>query len=223
MFFPISSTIRHVDVVERQPRQVPLRFFEKRRFGLLQLLGGDRDYLAWLFFCVLDGGEAEGDLAALHGDPGRLGDGLVDVIPARRMYGVSPPLLAEPDGEHLRRPALHRSPERGVGLDPVDHDDRVGLVSVAVHVDGYARGCLPDPHALHRRPHGTPDAAPRPRRGVASTAACPSAVEAPWLPIAGTTKGSAPDSLQGLDQRRDYLPYPGDTPAPDAYGHRARR
>ena len=72
------------------------------------------------------------------------------------MYGVRPPLLAQPDGEHLRRPALHGSPERGVGLDPVDHDDRVGLVSVTVHVDG-ARGCLPEPHALHRRPHGTPD------------------------------------------------------------------
>src|SRR5919112_1023883 len=148
---------QHVDLVEGQTRQVALRFFEERRFGRLQLPGGDRDYLAWLFFCVLDGGEAEGDLAALDGDAGRLRDSLVDVLPAGGVDGVRPPLLAQPDGEHLRRPALDGSPERGVGLDPVDHDHRVGLVSVTVHVYGYASGRLPDSHALHRRPNGTAD------------------------------------------------------------------
>src|SRR5215211_7780460 len=129
---------------------------EERSFSLLQLPGGDRDYLAWFFFCVLDGGEAEGDLAALDGDAGGLGDGLVDVLPAGGVDGVRAPLLAQPDGEHLCRTALDGSPERGVGLDPVYHDDRVGLVSVTVHVDGHTLGCLTEPHRLHRRPHGTP-------------------------------------------------------------------
>src|SRR5919107_813855 len=211
----------NVDLIERQPREVALRFFEERRFSFLQLPGGNRNYLAWLFFCVLDGGEAEGDLAALDGDAGRLRNGLVDVLPARRVDGVRPPLLAEPDGEHLRRSALYCSPERGVGLDPVDHDDRVGRVRVTVHVDCYARGCLPDSHALHRRPHGTPDLLlvnAEVREHLRLTLRGRGAV----APHRGDDERIGARLLQGLDQRRDYLPYPGHPPAPDAYGHRAR-
>src|SRR3712207_7911346 len=66
-----------------------------------------RSYLARLFFCVLDGGEAEGDLAALDSDAGRLGDRLVDVLPARRVYGVGPPLLAKPDRKSTRLNSSH--------------------------------------------------------------------------------------------------------------------
>ena len=213
----------NVDVVERQPRQVALRLFEERRFGLLQLLGGDRDYLAWLFVGVLDGGEAEGDLAALDGDAGCLGDGLVDVLPARGVDGVRPPLLAEPDGEHLRRPALDRSPERRVGLDPVDDHDRVGLVGVPVHVDWLHPRASPRSSRSPSSPARDTRRSPRSRRGARAPPPGPPRSRRRGSPSRGLRRARRLASFRASTSAATTSPILRYPPAPYADGHRARR
>ena len=103
-------------------------------------------------------------------------------------------LLAEADDGHLRAPALDRALERRVRLDPVDGQDAVGAGGVGVEVQRHAVG------ACGRRPRSpsSPGSRRRPTSSVmpssASIARWPSAVAPPWLPIAGTTNGSAPSS-----------------------------
>ena len=107
-------------------------------------------------------------------------------------------LLAEADDGHLRAAALDRPLEAGVRLDAVDREDAVGAGGVAVEVQRHAvgvRGDL-DPVSIVARISAPIASSVMP--SVSSIARCPSAVAPPWLPIAGTTNGSAPRSRSPL-------------------------
>src|SRR5215204_6402815 len=157
MFFPISSTISTSNASKGSRKRFSLASFSSWRLAFLQLSGRDGDHLVGLLVRVLKNGEPEGDLAALHGHPGGLGDGAMDVLPARRVNRVGALLLAQAYGEHLRRAALYPSAKGGVRVNPVRQDHRVRLVGVLVHKDLDPRGCLPEQDRLHRGPNGASD------------------------------------------------------------------
>ena len=49
-----------------------------------------------------------------------------------------PLTLPQPDAQHLEQPALVPTRERRVRLDPIEEDDAVGLVRIAVEMDRQA-------------------------------------------------------------------------------------
>ena len=77
-------------------------------------------------------------------------------------------------------------------LDAVADHHVIGLEGQAVEVDGKALGRA----AHHDGFHARADRDSRPNASVmpydSSSRRCPSAVPPPWLPMAGTTNGSAP-------------------------------
>ena len=191
----------------------------KRRFALLQLLGGNRRHPVGLLVGVLEDGEAEGDLAALYGDSGCLGDGLVDPAPPGGVYRVRALLLAEADGQHLRRPALDGAAEGGVGLYPVYNDHRVRLEGVLVHVDGDPSGRLPDLLGLHRRPDGAPDALLA-HPEVPQDVRLALGRRGPVAPHSRDYEGLGSGLFEEPYERRDHVGDPAYPAAPNPHGDR---
>ncbi len=181
-----------VEALERQARDQGFRQFQEALVGRGEVGRlGALDHHE-LLVGVLDQRDAVGDRGMLDRDPGQRRQDLGVAARAQAMDVRSPHLLAQADRDQLGEPALDRAIEAGVGLDPVDAEDGVGRGGVLVEPAGDAvqGGAILD--RLHGRAHRRADRVASVTPRWASTPAWPSAVAPPWLPIAGTMKGSKP-------------------------------
>ena len=87
---------------------------------------------------VLDRSEATEHVHLVEDQPRGLGDDFVEGIESAQVDGRRAFLLAEPDGEHLRKSALHLAVKVGVWLHAIDGEDRVRAERRAAPVKRHA-------------------------------------------------------------------------------------
>ena len=147
----IARGRRRIQRPQRQAGHVAHRLLQIGRFGLQHPVAVKRHDLRQPVIGILNRADAEKHLATLQLHPRHLGHEDADVIDAPRMAGFGPRLLAQPDRKHLGQPAFVRRAERSMRLDPVEQDNPIGGIGMAVHPHRHAVVEHADLIGLHRR------------------------------------------------------------------------
>jgi len=105
------------------------------------------------------------------------------------MADVGALLLAHAQDDHLHQPAFAWAAESHVGFDAVDDNDPVSLAGVFVQVDRKPLSEVPITTVSMVARIGTPTTSSV-MPMLTSMSRWPSAVEPPWLPMAGTKRAS---------------------------------
>ena len=139
-----------VDLVERQAGHQAACLVEQAGLDVEQLLGLDRDDPGGLLARRSRAGPRRARPGSARAGRRRpRGASLQEPRQAELVDLGGPLALAQADREHLEQAALVPSGERGVRLDPVEQDDAVGLVGVAVEVDRQAEGVGAEADRVH--------------------------------------------------------------------------
>ena len=140
---------QHVDLVEGQPAHQLARLVEQARLDLQQAFRLDGDDSRRVLEGVFQDRDSQRHGRSLEQEGADLGKHGLEAGQAELVdLGRALP-FPQADGQHLQQAALVPAGERGVGLDPVEEDDPVGVEGVLVEVDGQAERVLAQDHGVH--------------------------------------------------------------------------